>query len=107
MSNTDTQRRMLPAVIACLILIGIAAWVSVLLPQESETDGTPVKQAEQQILREWNGQVALFRGDAAEPTEVYEVTVAALPQEEQQRLQTGIVIDNEEMLAELIDNYTS
>ena len=106
-TRMDKQRRMLPAVIACLLLIGVAAWVSVLLPQDSKTDSVPTKQTTQQVLREWNGQIGLFQGDAPEPTQVYEVTVAALPEEEQQRLQAGIVIRDEEMLVELIDNYTS
>lgn len=106
-TRVDAQRRMIPALIACALLIGIAAWVSALLPEEPTEKSVPAEQVAQQMLREWNGQIALFEGDAAEPAEVYEVTVAALPKEEQQRLREGIVIDNEEMLAELIDNYTS
>ncbi len=106
-THIDNQRRLVPVVMVCLVLIGIAAWVSVLLPQEPKPDDTPVKQVTQQVLREWNGQIALFEENADEPIEVYEVTVAALPEEEQQRLRAGIVIDGEEMLAALIDNYTS
>ncbi|MBR5539777.1 MAG: BofC C-terminal domain-containing protein [Clostridia bacterium] len=106
-TRAEERRRLMPVLIACVLLIGIAAWVSVLLPEEPKQEALPAERSAQQMLREWNGQLALFEGDGTEPAEVYEVTVAALPEEEQQRLREGIVIENEEMLASLLDNYTS
>lgn len=106
-TRAEERRRLMPVLIACVLLIGVAAWASVLLPQESERDVLPAERTAQQMLREWNGRLALFKGDATEPAEVYEVTVAALPEEEQQRLREGIAVESEEMLAALLDNYTS
>lgn len=103
----EERSRLMPVLIACVLLIGIAAWASVLLPQKTDTKSAPTERGSQQILREWNGQIALFEGDSAEPAEVYEVTVAALPREEQERLREGIVIESEEALSSLLDNYTS
>ncbi len=106
-TRAEERSRLMPVLIACVLLIGIAAWVSALLPVESDTKSVPTERAAQQMLREWNGQIALFEGDSDEPAEVYEVTVAALPEEEQERLREGIVIESEEALASLLDNYTS
>lgn len=106
-TRAEERKRLMPVLIACVLLIGIAAWASALLPTEPNTKRVPTEQPVERILREWNGQIALFEGDAAEPTEIYEVTVAALPEEEQQRLRAGIAVENEEMLADLLDNYTS
>ncbi len=106
-TRAEERKRLMPVLIACVLLIGIAAWASVLLPTETDNKDAPTERAAQQILREWNGQIALFEGDTNKPTEVYEVAVAALPEEEQQRLRAGIAIKDEEMLADLLDNYTS
>lgn len=106
-TRAEERSRLMPVLIACVLLIGVAAWASTLLPKKSDTKSVPTAQAAQQMLREWNGQIALFQGDSDEPAEVYEVTVAALPEEEQERLREGIVIESEEALASLLDNYTS
>ncbi len=106
-TRAEERRRLMPALIACVLLIGIAAWVSVLLPEGSKTENEPSERVTYQTLREWNGQIALFESGSDEPVEVYDVSVASLPEEEQQRLREGIVIEGEEMLASLLDNYTS
>lgn len=106
-TRAEERKRLMPVLIACVLLIGIAAWISALLPTEPDTKNAPTERVAGRILREWNGQIALFESAVDEPVEVYEVTVAALPEEEQQRLRAGIVIEDEEMLADLLDNYTS
>ncbi len=103
---SERDRRWMPALIAAFVLIGAAAWASALLPSAPPRAVTQPTEAPQQVLRVWEGQLALFDG-AEEPSEVYEVAVASLPPEEQQRLSEGIVIESEEMLAALLDNYTS
>ena len=106
-TRDEERKRLMPALIACVLLIGIAAWVSVLLPEDADTKNAPPERVVQQTLREWNGQIALFESVSDEPTEVYDVAIASLPEEEQQRLREGIVIEDEEMLISLLDNYTS
>ena len=106
-TRAEERKRLTPVLIACVLLIGVAAWVSTLLPGKSDVRNEPTEPATRQILREWDGQIALFQDDSDEPAEVYEVPVSALPQEEQERLHAGIVIEDDEMLAALLDNYTS
>ena len=103
----DERKRTLPVIIAVLILIGTAMWVSVLLPDNVDPKSQPSQPPAQQQLREWEGKIALFEGDATQPIEVYEVAIASLPSEEQQRLRDGIIIENEDMLVTLLENYTS
>ena len=105
--RADRWCRLFPAVIACVLLVGVAAWASAFLPPSAQERSLEQQQPTNRTLREWNGQIGLFVGDTAEPFEVYDVPVAALPPEEQDRLRGGIIIENEEMLAELLENYTS
>ncbi len=108
-SRAKERRRWMPVIISCLLLIGAATWASVLLPQP-KAQTLPKTQTTQQAvpyLGLWEGKVGLFDGIRPEPVEVYEVTVAALPEEEQRRLQEGIVVENEETLAAWLDSYTS
>ena len=108
--SEDKQRRWMPALVAAFVLIGVAAWVSVLLPMGDEV---PVEPTEEKAaiparrLGEWKGQLALFEEGTAEPIEVYEVSVLTLPTEEQKRIREGITVENEDILAELLENYTS
>ena len=106
-TRDEERSRLMPVLIACVLLIGVAAWTSTLLPGETGIKEAPTERAAQQMLREWNGQIAVFEGNSDKPAEVYEVTVAALPKEEQERLREGIVVESEEALALLLDNYTS
>ncbi len=103
------KRWALPIGCACLVLIGTVAWVSALLPTPTEPSPSPMAKAPivQRRLGVWDGRVALFEGENAEPIEVYEVVVATLPPEEQQRLQNGIPVESDDRLSELLENYTS
>ncbi len=109
------NRRWLPVVGACSLLIGAAAWVSTFLPSSEPSSGprevttttTTTAVAYPQTLAVWEGKVARFTGDAALPSEVYDVDIATLPPEEQERLQRGIVVDSEAALVALLENYTA
>ena len=118
-ANDRTKKReWLPVVISCSLLIGTAMWAATLLPSDAKP-GVSVRRGNTtsavttqatvyaRILRAWAGQVALFSAEGTEPLSVYESAVAALPPEEQQRLQEGIVLTNEEELAEVLENYGS
>lgn len=102
--------RWLPAVIACLILIGGALWAGSFLPETSEP--SPLVKSEAaafttQTLREWNGCVARFEGDSDTPTEIYEVAVSSLPEDVRAQLAQGIVLSSEAELLSWIENLTS
>ena len=60
------------------------------------------------VLREWNGQLAVFRKGSTHPEMVYEdVAVAALPVQEQERLKQGIEVSDRSALNRLLEDYTS
>ncbi len=104
--------RWLPAVIACLILIGGALWAGSFLPTESSPPPTDVAKNESpaftvQTFREWHGQVARFEGDSELPAEIYDVAVASLPDEIRAQLTAGIVANSEDELLLWIENLTS
>ncbi len=104
------QRSWTPVWVACLLLIGVAAWTSTLLPQpavKSERETGVEKQQTAPYLGVWEGKLARFDGVNPEPEEIYDVSVASLPKEEQQRLKEGVTWENDEALAMLIDGYTS
>lgn len=103
--------RWLPAVIACLILIGGALWAGSFLPTKSDTPAPILKNDAPtftaQTLREWNGCVARFEANSEIPTEIYDVAVASLPEEIRTQLTQGIVLNSEEELLSWIENLTS
>lgn len=115
MPHSKTKRKQdkwMPAVIASLILIGLAIWVSILLPTEdAPADNARVNESTAafvtQTLGIWEGQLARFEGDGGQPAEIYDVAVASLPAEMQQQLESGIVVTSEEQLISLLENLTS
>lgn len=105
------QRSWTPVWVACLLLIGVAAWTSTLLPQpavksERET-GVEKQETTAPYLGIWEGKLARFDGVNAEPEEIYDVSVSSLPKEEQERLKDGVTWEDDETLSMLIDGYTS
>ncbi|MCI8554371.1 MAG: hypothetical protein HFJ80_05440 [Clostridiales bacterium] len=59
------------------------------------------------IVGAWEGRLAVFiKGDSA-PSQVYDVYIATLPEEEQQRLAEGVFAAGEGELAMLLEDYTS
>lgn len=109
----QTRDRWFPAIIACLVFIGLSIWVSALLPTEQPPADETARTPEQpvfitQTLKAWDGKLARFSGTDDLPAEVYdEVAIASLPSDVQQQLQNGIVVTSEEELLSLLDNFTS
>jgi len=105
--------RWLPAVIACLVLVGGALWAGSFIPEKKPED-PPAAPAEMtsptfapQTLRAWEGRLARFSGEGALPDEIYDVPIASLPAEIQDLLASGIVVENEEELLTWLENLTS
>ncbi len=109
--------RYLPAVIAALVLIGVASWASLFVPfntSSSDTDTDSPRNATTtaptfpvQTLKGWNGQVARFLDGEDQPTEIYDIPVASLPPEVQQELSLGITVTAEEDLLIILENFSS
>lgn len=72
------------------------------LPRKTES-GTPALYT----LGVWEGQLAVFEGEAAFPQKLYDVPVSSLPPAEQEKLKKGISVDSAEALQVLLEDYTS
>lgn len=68
---------------------------------------TPAAEEAPYRLGQWNGRVALFRGQNPYPDEVYDVYVTSFPAEDQALLKAGIPAADEEALERLLEDYTS
>ena len=55
----------------------------------------------------WEGQLAVFEGDAAFPKKLYDVPISSLPPLEQQKLKEGISVQSTDELQILLEDYTS
>lgn len=58
-------------------------------------------------IREYNGNIAVFKGAAEVPEELYEVPVETLPEEDIKNLKNGIKVSDEKQLRRLIEDLTS
>ncbi len=58
------------------------------------------------VVGEYEGKLAIFLPGAETPETVYEVRIAGLPKDEQERLKAGIEAADEVALASLIEDYT-
>ena len=65
--------------------------------------GTPAAYT----LGVWEGQLAVFEGDAPFPQKLYDVPISALPPAEQQKLKAGIAVATADELQVLLEDYTS
>lgn len=72
------------------------------IPRVTDTGGDAAY-----TLGVWEGQLAVFEGTAAFPMKLYEVSVASLPETEQQKLRDGISVASEGELQVLLEDYTS
>lgn len=59
------------------------------------------------LLGSHNGFVALWKDSTAEPAVVFPYRIESLPLQDQQRLNQGILVDNEEALASLLEDFLS
>lgn len=99
--------------------IGAAVGLTVLLvmvliraPQPSPAavarTGEMTTGAPTYVVREWNGQLAVFEEGDTHPDMIYDdVAVSALPPEEQERLRQGIPVSDRAALNRLLEDYTS
>ena len=106
---TERNKRWFPVVIACVLLIGTAAWASALIPFEKQKTSviTATTASEYpQLLCVKDGVLVRVAGDGETVLERYEVPHASLPIEEQQALAKGIWVSDEAALSALLENYT-
>ena len=58
-------------------------------------------------LREYEGKLAVFRGDSKAPYQIYDVSVNTLPEYDRTLLKEGIPAETSAQLDRLIEDYTS
>lgn len=59
------------------------------------------------VLGTWKGYVALFDQGQSEPRQIFPYTVTSLPQEDQEALESGIIVRNDRDLQQLLEDYLS
>ncbi len=59
------------------------------------------------ILGSWKGYIALFEAGKEEPRQIFPKKSASLPENDQLRLEEGIVIRNDKALQQILENYLS
>lgn len=91
--------------VSVTIAVGVLAFLYVRFGRGISSPVAPERAA--YTLGVWEGQLAVFQGDNAFPQQLYEVSVAALPRVEQERLKNGIAVENEAELLRLLEDYTS
>ncbi len=90
------------AVLACCVLSVLYVRYGRTVDRRTES-GTPAAYT----LGVWEGQLAVFEGDAAFPQKLYEVPVSSLPPAEQEKLKAGISVESIDALQLLLEDYTS
>lgn len=68
------------------------------------------EKAKQQVtytIKEYEGKIAVFKNSDKKPYTVYEAYTSLLPEQDRQRLQNGIKVDNTADLQKIIEDYTS
>ena len=86
---------------AAIFLYAAANSQTATAPKEDETI------IYQYIVKEHNGNIAVFKSGGEKPTEIYEVPVETLPAEDAKKLQEGIRVTTEEKLRQLLEDLTS
>lgn len=81
----------------CFLLLCLFAVCLRFPPTEREEDGYTVGI--------YNGRVAVFSGNDAEPVSICDVYAAALPEADRQKLAEGIPVPDEKALHDLLEDY--
>jgi hypothetical protein len=75
--------------------------------QTTTTTTTATTAAQKYIIGSWDDKLAVFIPPDTSPYQLYDIYLASLPEEEQQKLREGIIVNDEQTLASLLEDYTS
>lgn len=76
-------------------------------PPESSREESQIMRDAGFVIGVWENKLAVFHAGSAEPMQIYDVYIASLPEEEQERLRAGVVAENAAALASFLEDYTS
>ena len=99
-----TRRRLLLVVIPLAVLMAAGAVVSMLVSPASAADDGPQPKY---LLRRYDGMVAVFLPDSAEPEYVTDAPVSMLPAADRAAIETGLPVYSEEELTRFLEDYCS
>ncbi len=68
--------------------------------------GGAAKSTPRYTIGAWEGQVAVFEGDQEFPRQVFDVYVAALPEEQRRQVLEGVPAETDAQLSVLLEDYT-
>lgn len=90
--------------VICTLLI-VASSVA----EKRNTDPTAVTQSVENkfTLADYNGRLAIFEKGSEKPIEVFEIQTSSLPEQDKEKLKTGIYASSYEELLRLTEDYTS
>jgi len=100
-------------IMAAVVAANIPAGTQETMPLHepvSDVEKPPQEESEAAhgyVLREHQGRIGVFTGNAGEPDMVLDVLVKYLPEYDRQILGEGIPVDSYEQLVALIEDYTS
>ncbi len=77
------------------------------LTEAVPAESTAHESDEKLLLKVFDGKLALFVGDGRYPSEIYDLLVRTLPEEDQTKLETGIEISSDEELKRLLEDFLS
>ncbi len=58
-------------------------------------------------VKEYDGKVAVFKNNDTTPSTVYESYISLLPEQDREKLKSGISVNNKDDLQKIIEDYTS
>ena len=91
---------------ACAAVSGSSSGNQTPPVSESSTGVILYSEGESYTLREFNGRLAVFRGSEDEPSEVFDIFVQSLPDDDRAALAEGITVSSPEELRKLLEDYT-
>lgn len=96
-------RTLLWALAVSVLLAALILWVVLrfVLPADGRSGPAPAY-----TIGEWEGQVAVFERDQTFPRQVFDMAVADLPPELQERVRRGVPAEDEDRLSVLLEDYT-
>ena len=97
--------------LVCLsvLVLSLSAALMIMNSRQNQTFAQATAQSSSQtalyLLKTYQDKVGVFEPGAKEPKEVLDITVAALPEQDQQMLQKGIAVQSEQELKSLIEDF--
>ncbi|MEG2429664.1 MAG: BofC C-terminal domain-containing protein [Oscillospiraceae bacterium] len=100
---TKKRYRLALFLIALLVIISI---MSILYNKSIEKTQKIYVENYKYIVKEYSGQIAVYKADEKEPLKTYDIFIENLPPVDQEELKKGITIKDDESLRCIIEDFT-